>query len=385
MAAITLEHVSKVFANGVQAVHELSLTVGEGELLVLVGPSGCGKTTTLRLIAGLEEPTAGLIRLAGREVNREPPWRRDVALVFQRPALYPHLTVRGNLEFGLRLRQYDGWLRRLIRWREKRQQRQARLGRIVEVARLLELTDVLDRRPEQISGGQGQRVALGRALVRQAAAYLLDEPLSNLDTRLRLEMRRELHLLQRRLRATMVYVTHDPAEAMALGDRIAVLDRGVLQQTGRPADLYERPHNRLVANALGWPAMNFFHGRVVQEEDSFFFRGDGLRLPLPPGPFGRRAAKEEQPLTLGVRPEDVRPKPTGGSAWTLQSRAILVEYLGGVRLVTFQHAAGQLVGAAEGRDTVTEGETVVLHMPWDKTYWFDRSTGLALHPEGPDG
>src|SRR5207245_10465916 len=237
MAQVQLEHVTKLYPNGVRGVSNLSLEVADGELLAIVGPSGSGKTTTLRLIAGLESVTSGTIRIGGRVVNAVAPRDRDLAMVFQRPALYPHLNVRRNILFGLKLR----------RAARSRQEREAA---VEEVARLLRIEHLLNRKPAELSGGERQRVALGRAIIRRPAVFLLDEPLSHLDVGLRTEMRQELHLLQRRLRATMIYVTHDPAEALTLADHLVVLHCGTAVQAGRPAELCERPCNRTVAGLL---------------------------------------------------------------------------------------------------------------------------------------
>ena len=256
MATVALEHLSKSVLRGARAVGDVSLEVADGELLAIVGPSGCGKTTLLRIIAGLTVPSAGTVRIDGRDVTREPAYQRDVAFVFQRPALYPHLTVRANLGFGIALRRT--WFRLTAEER----------GRVEEVAKLLGLSGLLDRRPAQISGGEQQRVALGRALLRRPRAYLLDEPLAALDGRLRLDLRHDLHLLQRRFRATMLYVTHDQEEAAALGDRVAVFDRGVLQQVDTPAALSERPVNRFVAATVGWPPMKLPQGEPRRRRGS---------------------------------------------------------------------------------------------------------------------
>jgi len=241
MVEVVLERVDKTYPGGVSAVSGLTLTIGSGEALTLVGPSGSGKTTTLRLIAGLEAPTRGLIRLAGRVINRVPPHQRDVGMVFQRPALYPHLTVRDNLAFGLSLRQ-GGWL-----FGPTRAVRAEIARRVGELAGLLRIEDLLERRPAELSGGEQQRVALGRALVRRPSVLLLDEPFSGLDSGLRAEMRREMHLLRRQFPVTMIHVTHDQEEALALGDRVAVLDRGRLQQVTSPAELLAQASTRVVA------------------------------------------------------------------------------------------------------------------------------------------
>ena len=267
MARTVLAGVSKVYPRGVLAVQALDLEVEDGEFLVLLGPSGCGKTTTLRLIAGLEAATTGEIRIGGRVVSRLPSRERDVALVFQSGALFPHLSVARNMAFGLELRCGGGGLWRV--WKRVIGSAQAaadaarRRGirqQVRHTAELLRIEHLLDRLPRQLSGGERQRVALGRALVRQPAVFLLDEPLSNLDAGLRLQLRRELQRLHERLQTTMIYVTHDQAEAMALGGRIAVMEGGQLQQVGEPRAVYDRPRNRFVARFVGSPAMNLLSG-----------------------------------------------------------------------------------------------------------------------------
>ena len=249
MASVSLRDVTKVYAGGVTAVDRVSIDIADGEFLVLVGPSGCGKSTTLRMIAGLEEATSGDLLIAGKRVNDIAPSRRDIAMVFQNYALYPHMTVRKNLEFGLRMRRTP---------KAERQQR------IAEAAAMLGLESLLERKPAELSGGQKQRVALGRAIVRKPAAFLFDEPLSNLDAKLRGEMRREIAALHRRLGATMIYVTHDQVEAMTLGDRLVLMKDGVVQQQGTPLEVYEGPANRFVATFIGSPAMNLFEGEDQQ-------------------------------------------------------------------------------------------------------------------------
>src|SRR5687768_1839641 len=288
MARISLEHVEKVYPNGFVAARDLSLEVSDGELLVLVGPSGSGKSTILRLMAGLESVTSGTIRIGERDVTDLPPQHRDIAMVFQNYALYPHMTVRENLAFGLTIRK---------------QPRSVIDQRVIAVASSLGLDALLDRKPAQLSGGQRQRVALGRAIVREPLAFLFDEPLSNLDAQLRVETRVELSRLHRKLGATMVYVTHDQSEALTLGDRIAVLKEGVLQQIATPMQLYARPANRFVAAFIGSPAMNFFEGSLLPSDGgrdgSFTFSGSGLSIKV------RCDAAPPERVVLGVRPHHV--------------------------------------------------------------------------------
>jgi multiple sugar transport system ATP-binding protein len=385
MAAVELHQVTKQYPNGVLAVRDLNLTVAEGELVVLVGPSGCGKTTTLRLIAGLEEPTAGTVSIAGRVVNGLPPHRRDVAMVFQRPALYPHLNVRDNLAFGLRLRR--PFLRRRISGdSEVVVSEKIVAERVTEAARMLDLEELLNRRPDQLSGGQQQRVALGRAVVRRPAVFLLDEPLAGLDPPLRNEMRRELHLLHRRLAITMIYVTHDQVEAMALGDRVIVLDRGVIQQADRPRVLYQRPRNRFVAGFIGWPSMSFIDGELIGRDGHLGFSAWGWWLPLLPEQERVLAPHAGRPVTLGIRPEHVRiAAPQAGPAISLE--VVLVEPLGGGSLWTLRRGGWQLTALVGGppTDQPPVGQTVEVSWDMRQAHWFDRSSGVCLGLGGPEG
>jgi putrescine transport system ATP-binding protein len=341
MAEVTLEQIGKTYPGGVEAVRGVNLRVADGELVVLVGPSGSGKTTLLRLIAGLETPTTGVLRIGDHVVNDVPPHRRDVAMVFQRPALYPHLSVWANLGFSLKLRRGVFWRRWLGRRRQKEDEKAEE--RILAVAGQLGLENVLERRPATLSGGQQQRVALGRALVRRPAVFLLDEPLSNLDARLRLDMRRELHLLHRRLRATMIYVTHDQDEAMALATRIAVMDRGQVAQVGTPGEIYEFPRSRFVADFVG--TTNLFEGTVSSCEPGLIrvqcAETGGELLVDDGGSFtvGQR-------VWVALRPEKVRlgKQPTNG-ARTNQLRGVVWElgYLGNRSTYRIKTASGKLV------------------------------------------
>jgi multiple sugar transport system ATP-binding protein len=289
VAGIELEALTKVYADGTHAVEALDLDIADGEFVVFVGPSGCGKTSALRMIAGLEPISDGTVRIAGNVVNDLPPKARDVAMVFQNYALYPHMDVYDNMAFGLKMRRL-----------EKREIRR----RVESAAQVLGLSDVLRKRPRHLSGGQRQRVAMGRAIVREPQAFLMDEPLSNLDAKLRVQMRAEIARIQRDLEATTIYVTHDQSEAMTLGDRVCVLRRGVLQQVDRPQVLYERPANLFVASFIGSPAMNLVEARLVERDGALRVVFGPHELDVP----GSRPAPREwagRPVVLGIRPEDI--------------------------------------------------------------------------------
>jgi multiple sugar transport system ATP-binding protein len=312
VATVALEGVGKIFADGTEALCDLDLSVADGELVVLVGPSGCGKSTALRLIAGLEAVTSGTVRIGGEAVNDRDPRARNTAMVFQNYALYPHMTVRANLEFPLRM---------------GRMGRRARRRRAEETAELLGITDLLGRRPAALSGGQRQRAAMGRALVRDPAAFLMDEPLSNLDAKLRARIRGEIAALQRRTGATTLYVTHDQAEAMTLGQRVAVLRDGRLQQTATPADLYAAPANAFVAGFLGSPGMNLFRTALLRRGEGWAlaFGGASLSLPAEAVPA---AAGEGEPLLAGLRPEAFMPAASAPPERRLTLPLEAREYLG---------------------------------------------------------
>lgn len=322
MAEIVLDHVNKSYPDGHTAVRDLNLTIADGEFLILVGPSGCGKTTTLNMIAGLEDISSGELRIAGERVNEKAPEDRDIAMVFQSYALYPHMTVRQNIAFPLTLAKM----------------RKADIAqKVSETAKILDLTNLLDRKPSQLSGGQRQRVAMGRAIVRHPKAFLMDEPLSNLDAKLRVQMRGEIAQLQRRLGTTTVYVTHDQTEAMTLGDRVVVMYGGIAQQIGTPEELYERPANLFVAGFIGSPAMNFFPARLT---------AIGLTLPfgevtLAPEVQGVIAAHPKpENVIVGVRPEHIQDAALIDAyqrirALTFQVKVNLVESLGADKYLYF--------------------------------------------------
>ena len=354
MAQVRLDHVRKVYPDGFVAVSDAGFEVADGELLVLVGPSGCGKSTLLRMIAGLEAVSGGTIAIGGKVVNDVAPRDRDIAMVFQSYALYPHMSVAGNLGFGLKLRGHD---------------KAAIAARVGEAARMLGIEDLLDRKPAALSGGQRQRVALGRALVRQPQVFLLDEPLSNLDARLRAAMRVEIARLHRKLGATMVYVTHDQVEAMTLGERIVVLDGGRIRQVDTPMALYERPADVFVATFLGSPAMNVIAGQL-DADGAGFIAGDGARIPLP----GLQAPPDwsGRPLVLGVRPEHLRraePGDAGGGAF--DALVEVVEPVGNEVFVNLRLGDAALVARLPPGTLPRPGESLLLRVAVEHAHVFD--------------
>ena len=315
MAEITFDNVSKIYDDGFRAVSDLNLDVQDGEFVVLVGPSGCGKTTALRMIAGLEEVTDGEIRIGERVVNNLPPRDRDVAMVFQNYALYPHMTVAENIGFALKLHKVP---------------KADAKKRIAETASIIGLTDHLDRKPRQLSGGQRQRVAMGRAIVREPQVFLMDEPLSNLDAKLRVQMRAEISRIQRQLRVTTVYVTHDQVEAMTMGDRVAVMRRGLLQQFEPPQRLYETPANLFVASFIGSPAMNVLEAKIEREGDGLVARIGSATLTLPPQLLSDRPSLVNhagKSIAIGIRPEALDER-RNGDGGTLRGIVSAVEALG---------------------------------------------------------
>jgi len=363
MASIALEHISKIHPNGQVALQNLDLAVADGELLVLVGPSGSGKSTVLRLIAGLDAPTSGRILIDGKDVTAVPPQRRDLAMVFQSYALYPHKSVRDNLAFGLKVRRTNPAEIR---------------ARVERVAAVLGIGPLLDRKPAQLSGGQRQRVALGRAIVREPAAFLLDEPLSNLDPVLRVDMRTELGLLHRSLGATMVHVTHDQEEAMTLGTRVGVLRDGRLEQQGAPLDLFERPASVFVATFFGSPAMNIWPCQSARTASGTRWVCPGLALDLQS--IGISTSGEDR-VVLGVRPHDLTLAPPGDADGV--GRVEVLEPLGAttvvhVRLDGASERAARVV--VPGHAPVALDDNVGIRIRRDRVHLFDERTGLAVRP-----
>ncbi len=360
MARVRFDAVRKVYPNGHVGVAGASFEVADGELLVLVGPSGCGKSTLLRMVAGLEAISDGTLRIGERVVNDVAPKDRDIAMVFQSYALYPHMSVADNLAFGLKLRG---------------QAKAAIAARVAEAAQMLELDAVLDRKPAQLSGGQRQRVALGRALVRQPQVFLLDEPLSNLDAKLRAGMRVEIARLHRKLGTTMIYVTHDQIEAMTLGQRIVVLKDGHIQQIDTPMALYERPANLFVATFLGSPAMNVLRGRLHRDAEVWHFdAGDGLAFGLGAGPFPE--AWDGRTLDLGFRPEHLQRDPPETA--TLAPVVEVVEPVGSEVFVNLRLGPHGLVARLPPDHVPRVGDTLPLRVPGERVHLFDAETGDRL-------
>jgi multiple sugar transport system ATP-binding protein len=364
VATVTFDHVWKKYGD-VTAVKDLNLDIQDEEFLVLVGPSGCGKTTALRMIAGLEEISEGAVKIGDRIVNDLAPKDRDVAMVFQSYALYPHMTVYDNLAFGLKLRKVS---------------KQEIDKRVREAAGTIELTNLLDRKPKQLSGGQRQRVALGRAIVREPAVFLMDEPLSNLDAKLRVQTRAEIARLHQRLRTTVVYVTHDQVEAMTMGDRIAVMNFGVLQQVGSPQDLYERPINKFVAGFIGSPSMNFVNVKPVTEDGKTVLKNSSFEIPLPDRLAAAVTAEGTRELTAGVRPEHFEildEQPTGPGAM-VHAVTDVVEFLGNEELLHVSLGDHDLVAIVDSSRRVRPGDVIDLWIPMEKIHLFDAEEGRAL-------
>ncbi len=395
MADVVLEDVSCTFAGEVAAVRELSLVIEDREFMVLLGPSGCGKSTTLRLIAGLEDPTSGHIRIGGRIVDRLPPKDRDVAMVFQNYALYPHMSVYRNMAFGLELRYGGGLvsrvLRRIFRPQEARRLAELRATideRVRRVADMLGIGQLLQRRPRELSGGERQRVAVGRALVREPAVYLFDEPLSNVDAKLRVGMRRELKQLHRRLATTMIFVTHDQVEAMTLGDRIAVMHQGQLQQVGTPQEVYDWPQNRFVASFLGTPPMSFLVGKLVDEGDAVSFSGSGGSVAVDKQRALAVQRRIGQPLVMGIRPEDVRVREADTGPAGLRGQIAVVEPIGDAQILHLDlmmgadgadgPTAGSLLCKTTSRANYVAGAVVTIELDTRRAHFFDPATGENL-------
>ena len=365
MAQVTLQSVKKTYPNGFQAVKDFNLDIKDGEFVVFVGPSGCGKSTTLRMIAGLEDVTSGSISIGGRVVNDVHPKDRDIAMVFQSYALYPHMSVYKNMAFALKLRGVP---------------RDEIDRRVSDAARILGLAELLDRKPKQLSGGQRQRVAVGRAIVREPKAFLFDEPLSNLDAKLRVTTRGELKSLHQRLKTTTIYVTHDQEEAMTLGDRIVVMSNGLIQQCDTPLEVYRNPVNRFVAAFVGTPPMNFFEGTLERGAAGLEFvegssdpSGKPYRLPVPASKASRVENFVGKPIVLGLRPQMLTHRPeSSATASSITMQVKVVEPLGDqmdVACSTPKHS--HIVARLHAFDGVKAGQSITLHVDMDAAHFFE--------------
>ncbi|MFY9821115.1 MAG: sn-glycerol-3-phosphate ABC transporter ATP-binding protein UgpC [Thermoanaerobaculia bacterium] len=365
MAEVTLKGVKKAYGP-LMVIPHFDLDIRDHEFMVLVGPSGCGKSTALRMIAGLEEITGGTIEIGGRVVNDVPPKDRDIAMVFQSYALYPHMTVRENLEFGLKIRKTP---------------REEMNNRVNEAAQILGITELLDRKPKQLSGGQRQRVAVGRAIVRKPSVFLFDEPLSNLDAKLRVQMRAEISKLQKTLQTTTVYVTHDQIEAMTMGDQIAVMKAGELQQVGTPLEVYDRPANLFVASFIGTPPMNFIPATLTAEGNPAV-KASGFTLPVPVGFTAAAAAAQAagQKVVLGIRPENIReaPRDPGDRVVAITAKVEFVEPLGHEVIVHGRVGDDLLVAKVEPHRAPVMGDEVRLIVEVDACHLFDATTEKRL-------
>jgi multiple sugar transport system ATP-binding protein len=388
MATVTLDTVNKVYPNGYHAITDLNLDIADGEFLVLVGPSGCGKSTALRMIAGLEDISTGEMRIGEKVVNDVAPKDRDIAMVFQNYALYPHMTVYDNIGFALKLARVS---------KDEIDQR------VRHASKILELNDYLDRKPGQLSGGQRQRVAMGRAIVRQPAAFLMDEPLSNLDAKLRVQMRAEIARLQRELGVTTFYVTHDQVEAMTMGDRVAVIKAGILQQADTPQDLYDKPNNMFVAAFIGSPSMNLFEGTLTTSGEGGTLQVGSSTLELPSSLLAKRPKLRDYnngKVVVGIRPEDLEDAAVDGEASAnrrIKAKIGLIEALGSEIMAHFHidarrvdsgdpdapdelsgEGASNAVGRFDPRSRVRVGDDVDISVTVENLHFFDQSSGLSI-------
>ncbi|MGO9194392.1 MAG: ABC transporter ATP-binding protein [Streptosporangiaceae bacterium] len=383
MATVSLDKINKVYENGFHAVKDLSVDIADGEFMVLVGPSGCGKTTALRMVAGLEDITSGILRIGGKEANDETPKERDIAMVFQNYALYPHMTVAENIGFALKLRKLP---------------KDQLNAKVKEAAEILGLTDWLDRKPGQLSGGQRQRVAMGRAIVREPSVFLMDEPLSNLDAKLRVQMRAEVARIQRRIGVATIYVTHDQVEAMTMGDRVTVLRDGVLQQVDTPQKLYDNPDNIFVAAFIGSPAMNLYDATVGEGARSLKLGSQEIDLPesvVVKRPALRSYAGKE--VVVGLRPEHLPAEAPDSTGPKLRGDVDLVEALGSELVIHFNIDAhrvmaegavdkdeaaavtrGEGVARVAAKTPVKPGDTLTFAVDIEEMKFFDTQTGLSI-------
>lgn len=365
MAEVRLENVTKMFGD-LTAVDSANLTIEDSEFIVLVGPSGCGKTTTLRCVAGLEEPTEGEVYIGDRVVNGVPPKDRDIAMVFQNYALYPHMDVYNNIAFGLKLRKLP------------KDEIEERVNRTAD---LLGIHDKLESKPKELSGGQRQRVAVGRAIARNPKVFLFDEPLSNLDAKLRVQMRAELQELHHNLSTTSMYVTHDQVEAMTLGNRVAVIDEGIIQQYAPPQEIYDYPSNKFVAGFIGSPSMNFLDARLNEEDGNLYVEGNGFKLLLPDKISDQLEGTSGKEITFGIRPEDLTAEQTvheGDKTKSFDTHVLVTEPLGDEIIVHAEVGDQELVAQLDPRVDIEPHQDVTLFADMNYIHIFDEETEEAL-------
>lgn len=367
MAGVRLEHIYKTYPGADKAtVIDVNLDIADKEFLVLVGPSGCGKSTTLRMIAGLEEISDGKLYIGDRVVNDVAPKDRDIAMVFQSYALYPHMNVYQNMAFGLKLRKVK---------KEEIDQR------VRDAAKILDIEHLLDRKPKALSGGQRQRVALGRAIVRDPQVFLMDEPLSNLDAKLRGQMRAEITKLVKRLETTCIYVTHDQTEAMTMGDRIVVMQDGIIQQAASPEELYNQPRNIFVAGFIGSPTMNFVNGNIIEEGSSIYFKSENLKVEIPQGKASvLKDYVNGKEVILGIRPEDIHEEPVflEGSPNSIFTASVDVTENLGHEMLLYLNSTAPLIARVDGRSNTRQGDTVKLAIDMNKVHVFDKESELNV-------
>jgi len=365
MAEVVLKNVTKIYDSGNKVVTDANFTVKDKEFVVLVGPSGCGKTTTLRMIAGLENITSGEISIDGKLVNDLPPKDRDIAMVFQNYALYPHMTVYENMAFGLKLKKVD---KKEIDIRVK------------EAARILSLESYLDRKPKALSGGQRQRVAVGRAIVRKPKVFLFDEPLSNLDAKLRVQMRTEISKLHKQLGATMIYVTHDQTEAMTMGDRIVIMKDGIVNQVDTPLNLYNKPTNQFVAGFIGSPAMNFLSGKISDEGGlKFTSLLSEFKFDLSSEQKNNLKDYVDKEIIIGIRPEDISLEASVGKSIELNSTLDVIEPMGNETFVYFEIEKNQFIARVKPLHDLKVGGKIKLYINQEKIYLFDKKMVVDFH------
>ncbi|MGG0717754.1 sn-glycerol-3-phosphate ABC transporter ATP-binding protein UgpC [Robertmurraya massiliosenegalensis] len=364
MAELKLDHIYKIYDNKVTAVEDFNLKIEDKEFIVFVGPSGCGKSTTLRMIAGLEEISKGDLYIDDRRVNDVPPKDRDIAMVFQNYALYPHMTVYDNMAFGLKLRKFS---------------KQEIEKRVNEAAKILGLETYLTRKPKALSGGQRQRVALGRAIVRDAKVFLMDEPLSNLDAKLRVQMRAEIVKLHRRLETTTIYVTHDQTEAMTMATRLVVMKDGVIQQVGAPKEVYENPENIFVGGFIGSPSMNFFNGKV--EEGKFVTGNTSIAIPEGKMKMLRTQGYTGKEIVLGIRPEDIHDEQLfieASQGSKLQIHVDVAELTGAETMIYSSLEGQDFVARVDSRSQLSPGQTIDVAFDMNKVHFFDKETEMRI-------